>query len=119
MLQPSGGGDTITYILGDISEPDGYVILRNGTLDLEIEDELLVENSGRWRLTIEAGSATVRPGGEGKLRMDIRALAPLFSSYYTADQLVRLGVIQSSDDRQLTLAAQAFAGDAPWLPELY
>ena len=208
LLKPSGGGDTITYILGPMNKPAGYVILRtatreggvpqplvstdlavnsppalqrlfalihdhrsmcdsfqwygppqdpviffadeqwvsvtscmrwmlrvidlpaalsqrgynpsfNGTLDFEIEDELLVENSGRWRLTIESGTATVGPGGEGKLRMNIRALAPLYSSYYRADQLAQLGVIRSSDDRQLTLATQAFAGDAPWLPELY
>ncbi len=97
----------------------GYHRSFEGTLDLEVEDELLAENSGRWQLSVTAGTATVRRGGEGKLRMDIRALSPLFSSYYSAEQLVRLGVIHSSDERQVALATQAFAGDPPWLPEVY
>jgi predicted acetyltransferase len=51
--------------------------------------------------------------------MNIRALSPLFSAHLSAQQLIRLGVIESSQDQQTQLATTAFAGDAPWLPELF
>jgi predicted acetyltransferase len=100
-------------------ERRGYDRSASGTLDLEIEDELQPENAGRWRVVIDSGTANIRRGGSGSLRMDIRALAPLYSSFYTADQLVRLGVIWSGDDGQLSLATRAFGGEPPWLTEVF
>jgi predicted acetyltransferase len=97
----------------------GYCRSVEGTLHLDIVDELLRENSGRWRVHFSDGRATVEPGGDGRLRMNIQALAPLFSARYSAQQLIRLGIIESSRDQQTQLATAAMAGDAPWLPELF
>ncbi len=97
----------------------GYSDSVSGTLQLEIEDVVLPGNAGRWQVRISGGRAEVDRGGSGALRMNIRALAPLFSAYYSAEQLCRMGWIESNDDQQLSLATAALAGDAPWLPELY
>ncbi len=114
----------ITWMLRIVDLPAaitqrGYCPSVEGTLDLQIEDELLPENSGRWQVHFAAGCASVEPGGDGHLRMNIRALAPLFSAFYSAGQLIRLGAIESSSDAQTDLATAAFAGDAPWLAELF
>lgn len=97
----------------------GYNRGVDGTLHFDLQDDVLPENSGRWEMTIDSGRADVRRGGKGTLRMNIRALAPLFSAFYSADQLVRLGVIESADEAQIRLATAAFSGDPAWLPEIF
>lgn len=97
----------------------GYDESISGELHLEISDRLLAENSGRWLMRVAAGKATVERGGEGRLAMDIRSLAPLYSSFYSAEELIRTGAIETTDEDQIRLASRIFAGPAPWLPELY
>lgn len=97
----------------------GYSAHASGELHLEIEDDLLKENSGRWTLAIDGGSARVQSGGEGSLKMNISALAPLFSSFFSASQLVRLGMITSEAKEQISLADRAFSGPSPWVSELF
>jgi predicted acetyltransferase len=97
----------------------GYASHVKGSLQLEIEDDLFPENSGRWRVDIGAGSADVVRGGDGALKMDIRALAPLYSAFYSAAELVQMGFVRCDDPSQVALAGAAFAGPQPWLPEIF
>lgn len=97
----------------------GYQPSANGTLHLDVEDDLLAENAGRWEITFDSGTATVRRGGDGSMRMNVRGLAPLFSGFHSAEQLAQMGVIQASDRSQIQLASTAFLGDPPWLPEIF
>jgi predicted acetyltransferase len=46
-----------------------------GELQLEIEDDLFEDNSGRWVLTVSGGEGSVRRGGEGHLRCHVRGLS--------------------------------------------
>lgn len=89
------------------------------TLNLQIEDDLFPENRGNWQVRIVGGGAEVQAGGDGSLRMNVRALAPLFTSYYSAAELAQLGRIEAASDDQLSAADQAFAGPAPWMPEVF
>ncbi len=97
----------------------GYDPGVNGELHLEIRDDLLPENRGRWILRVEGGKGEAVRGGEGHLVMDIRSLAPIYSSFYSAETLVRFGVIEGKNDQQIRLANQIFAGPDPWLTEIF
>jgi predicted acetyltransferase len=100
-------------------EQRGYPKDVQAQLHFEIEDPILNENTGRWLLNINQGTASVEPGGEGHLRINIQALAPLFSSFYSAEELVTCGAIESSNNDQIQLATRVFSGPAPWLPEIF
>jgi predicted acetyltransferase len=84
-------------------------------LDLQIEDSVLPENSGRYRVQVRSGSATVeRAQGLGKLRLRATALACLYSGFASAEQLKRAGHIDG-DDAAVTALSAGFAGPAPGL----
>jgi predicted acetyltransferase len=87
-------------------------------LHLEIEDPLIEANRGRWILSVEAGHASVQPGGRGDLRMDIRALASLYAGYHTAEQLLLLGACEGAI-AAARAAAGIFAGTTPWMSDMY
>jgi predicted acetyltransferase len=97
----------------------GYPAGITATIDLQIDDELIPENSGNWQIRIADGGAQVQAGGEGSLRISVRALAPLFSAYCSATELVQLGQIQASCGDQIAAADRVFAGPAAWMPEVF
>jgi predicted acetyltransferase len=100
-------------------EGRGYAPGVRAEVHLEIADELLPKNSGRWTVAVEGGRASsVVKGGRGGLRLDIRALAPLYSGLISAAQLRVLGQVEG-DDEAVAAADAAFAGTAPWKSDMY
>jgi predicted acetyltransferase len=83
-------------------------------LHLEISDDLLPQNSGRFALSISNSTGRVRTGGRGRIKLDIRGLAPLFSGHLSATQLASIGMLDASVD-DLALASTVFAGPPPWM----
>ena len=81
---------------------------------MEVRDELLPENHGRFVLEVVGGEASVRRGGEGRLALDVRALAPLYTGHLTAQDLRSVGLLDA-EDRDVGLAIALFAGGAPWM----
>ncbi|MEM9586228.1 MAG: GNAT family N-acetyltransferase [Planctomycetota bacterium] len=100
-------------------ESRGYPPGCTGSLDIELTDELFESNQGRWRIDFCGGRASVQPGGEGTFRLDVKTLAPLYSSLHSASELAAFGRIQHAAPEEITLADQAFAGPTPWMPEIY
>jgi predicted acetyltransferase len=90
----------------------------DGVLDLEVTDDLLPDNAGRWRLTVSSGQATVEPGGTGALRIDARGLAPLYFGHVSARGLVTRGRA-SGDDATLRQADRLFRETQPWVGHLF
>jgi predicted acetyltransferase len=90
----------------------------SGEVHLEVRDELLPRNAGRWLLAVEAGRGSVSRGGRGDLRLDVRALAPLYSGLLSARQLRLLGWAEG-DDGAVAAADRVFAGTTPWLGDMY
>lgn len=88
----------------------GYPVGVNGRLELEISDPLLTENAGRWVLEVAEGKGVVAAGGEGRLKMTIDSLAPLYSGFLSAKQLSGAGRLQGSPE-QVDLAGELFAGE--------
>jgi predicted acetyltransferase len=71
----------------------------------------------RWPVVGKDG-AQVERGGEGRLQMDVSALGPLYSGYFSASILQELGKLQG-DLASVALADQLFAAPVPWMREIY
>lgn len=104
--------------VGAALEARGYPPGLETTVDLEVDDELLPQNAGRWRLRIAGGLGAIERGGEGAVRLGVRGLASLYSGYTSAENLAVLG-LASGEAGALAAASAAFAGPAPWLPEIF
>jgi predicted acetyltransferase len=87
-------------------------------LELDLRDELIPANCGRFVVDIAGGVAEVRRGGRGGLVLDSRALAALYTSHATPQQLAHAGRLVAGDSA-LTRAAVAFAGPPPSLPDFF
>ena len=74
----------------------GYPAGLSQRLELDVTDDLIAENSGRFTLTVEAGTPTVTRGGSGSLRTGIQGLAQLFSGQFSPHTLAAMGRIQGS-----------------------
>ena len=99
-------------------ESRGYPAGVRGALHLEIEDPLFPSNSGRFLLEVEDGQGRVRAGGEGKLRLDVRALAPLYTGLLSPAALQAVGKLDA-DEGSLGLASALFAGPAPTMTDMF
>lgn len=87
-------------------------------LHLDVADETLPENAGRWMVRIADGSAAVTRGGRGSLRVDIRGLAALYTGYQSPHELA-LGGLLSANEADLAAAAAVTAGPAPWMRDTF
>ncbi len=94
----------------------GYPLSLSCSLDLEITDDILSENSGRYRLEVVNGSVSVTKGGTGELKLRIDAFASLYASFLTATELHRIGWLEG-DRSALDRASLLFGGPMPWMPD--
>lgn len=94
----------------------GYPADVEARLELQVADEQLRGNRGKWILEVAGGAGTVRAGGRGHLRVDVRALATLYSGQLSAERLASLGSLEGTA-RRLATASTVFAGMAPSLPD--
>lgn len=96
----------------------GYPTHLETELHLDVYDDLLLENNGKFILRIANGSGEVTRGGSGDLKVDIRGLAPLYTGLFTPHQLHALGRIEATE-KALSIAAQVFGGAVPWMPDFF
>ncbi len=94
----------------------GYPAGLTAELHLEIGDDLLPQNNGRFVLQISGGTGRVRKGGQGRLKLDVRGLAPLFTGHLSATQLALAGLLEGTE-ADMALASAAFAGPSPWMSD--
>lgn len=93
-------------------EARGYPAGTNAELHMEIRDELLPGNHGRFVLEISDGRGRVSRGGKGKLAMDIRGLVPLYTGFLSPLNLRAAGLLEG-DVSDVHKAEGIFAGSAP------
>jgi len=96
----------------------GYPQGITAELHLEVEDDLITENNGKFILTVANGRGEVTKGGKGELKIDVRSLAPLYTGLFTPQQLQLAGKIQATAT-SLATATQIFAGTSPWMPDFF
>lgn len=92
----------------------GYPRGVQAELHLEIADDVLPSNAGRLVLKVNDGKGRVRTGGRGSVKLDVRGLAPLFSSHLSATELALVGMADARDS-DLAAANAVFAGPRPWI----
>lgn len=96
----------------------GYAPGISAELHLEISDDLLPQNNGRFVLQISDGVGRVRKGGRGRLKLHVRGLAPLFTGHFSATQLALAGML-AGGEAEMALASAAFAGPPPWMGDSF
>jgi predicted acetyltransferase len=99
-------------------EARGYGAGIGAELHLEVVDDVVPGNAERWVLHVADGRGRVEAGGEGRLKLDVRALAALYSGHQTPDALHGRGMLQASEDER-ALTRSVFAGSAPWMPSIF
>jgi predicted acetyltransferase len=99
-------------------EQRGYPKGIETELHLEVEDDLLTQNNGKFILKVSDGQGEVRLGGRGELHLPIRGLAPLYTGLLTPEQLQSNGQIQAKE-QALPIATQLFSGNSPWMPDFF
>lgn len=96
----------------------GYPHAVNAEVHLELRDELVPENHGRFVLRVERGQGHVSRGGRGEVRMGIRSLAAMYTGHMTPTGLRLAGMVEG-EEPALAAAAVVFGGGAPWMTDFF
>ena len=99
-------------------EKRGYSPGIQAELHLEVQDDLLAENNGRFILSVANGRGEVTSGGKGEMKLDIRGLAPLYTGLFTPQQLQLAGQLDATETA-MSAATQIFAGASPWMADFF
>ncbi|RKH39322.1 GNAT family N-acetyltransferase [Corallococcus llansteffanensis] len=90
----------------------------SGALHLDVQDDLFPENQHRFVLEVGGGAARVRVGGEGRLRLHVRGLSPLFTGFLSPRALQLAGMLEA-DDASLEVASALFSGPSPSMRDMF
>jgi predicted acetyltransferase len=96
----------------------GYAPPVTAELHLNVHDDLIEPNNGRYVLRIRDGRGEVESGGEGRLDIDIRGLAMLYSGFSSATDLLATGLLRGNAD-DARAADAVFAGPLPWMTDIF
>lgn len=88
-------------------------------VDLDVADEQVSDNAGRWRLAVEDGNGTLTRGGDGTVALGVGALSALYSGYADPRTLRRAGLLSCADDAALGTLATMTAGPRPRLLDYF
>ncbi|MEH1960402.1 MAG: GNAT family N-acetyltransferase [Nostoc sp.] len=99
-------------------EMRGYPSGIQAELHLDIQDNLLTGNNGKFILSVANGRGEVTKGGKGELQLDIRELAPLYTSLFTPYHLQQVGKLHGTETA-ISAATQIFAGSSPWMADFF
>ncbi|MEH2448146.1 MAG: GNAT family N-acetyltransferase [Nostoc sp.] len=99
-------------------EMRGYPSGIQAELHLDIQDNLLDANNGKFILSVANGRGEVTKGGKGELQLDIRELAPLYTSLFAPYHLQIAGKLNGTETAILA-ATQIFAGASPWMADFF
>ncbi|UCC29574.1 MAG: GNAT family N-acetyltransferase [Phycisphaerales bacterium] len=99
-------------------EARGYPPAANTDVHVEVVDDVLRHNHGRFVLEVSDSQGRVREGGGGNVRIDVRGLAALYTGHLSPADLKLAGYLDGPDE-DLAKAALVFAGPAPWMPDIF
>ncbi|MBV6624416.1 MAG: GNAT family N-acetyltransferase [Rivularia sp. (in: Bacteria)] len=96
----------------------GYASTPEAELHLQIKDDLIAENNGKFILSVAKGSGNIARGGKGELKLDIKGLASLYGGLFSPQQLQLAGKLDGTEN-SLAKATQIFSGASPWMMDFF
>lgn len=111
-------GDALWLRLVDVATAlSGRSYGADDPLVLDVADQFLPENAGRWRL---AGGRAERTEDEPDLSLDVGELGSLYLGAFTASELVRSGLVRELRESAASRADAVFRSERkPWCPEIF
>lgn len=91
----------------------GWPTAVEGSVDLDLVDDLCPWNSGTHQLTLKAGAGSLSPGGAGTVRVGPGALAVLYAGAVDPATLRRAGLLTGGDADIDAFLSAAAAGPPP------
>jgi predicted acetyltransferase len=98
--------------------PRGYT----GEIHLDVIDDQLIANNGRYVVEIDNGRGQVSAGGDGTLNINVRGLAALYSGFKSPTDLIALDLLKVNAGKSadaIDLAAAAFAGSESCMSDAF
>jgi predicted acetyltransferase len=96
----------------------GYSPGLSAELHLDMRDDLLPANSGRFVLHVAEGRGEVARGGAGRIRLHVRDLAAIYTGFMAPHECAYLGTIEAPTE-DLALAGAVFAGPRPGIADMF
>ena len=96
----------------------GYPPGLEAKLHLDIQDDLLPANNGKFCLQVSQGKGVIERGGNGEFQVNIRHLASLYTGFLSPLQLKQLNYLQTTP-AALATASLIFSGDRPWMADFF
>ena len=96
----------------------GYPPGLEAKLHLDIQDDLLPANNGKFCLQVSQGKGVIKRGGNGEFQVNIRHLASLYTGFLSPLQLKQLNYLQTTP-AALATASLIFSGDRPWMADFF
>ena len=111
-------GDGLWCRLVDVGAAlSGRSYAADDELVLDVADEFLPENAGRWRL---AGGEASRTDADADLALNVTELGSVYLGGFTFAELERAGLVQELKDGAIERADAVFRTDVrPWCPEIF
>lgn len=97
----------------------GYPPGLDVTVELDLADDRVAANHGRFVLEVAGGAGRLTAGGAGRVAIDVRHLAPLYTGYTPAPVLARRGALRGATAADVEALQWAFAGPTPWLRDYF
>ena len=76
-------------------EARGYPGGVRAELHLDVRDDFLPGNQGHHVLSVSGGRGKVARGGRGELKLDVGALAPLYTGYHSVAEWSKFGRLEA------------------------
>lgn len=89
------------------------------TVPLRVRDDRVASNDGPFVLEVADGRGQLAPGGDGRVEVDVRDLAALYTGYRPAVALARRGGLPGATATDVAALANAFDAPAPWMREYF
>lgn len=103
-------------------EARGYSVATRGKVEMDVRDDVVAENNGRWSAEFADGRARLKKigaaGGRSGVSCGIRGLAAIYSGLYSPRQAALVGLC-SGEDKALDILGGALAGGTPWMSDHY
>jgi GNAT superfamily N-acetyltransferase len=90
----------------------GFPTGLEAAVTLAVDDPIVLEAQGPWRLEVSGGRGVLEPAGSADIVMDVRAFGPLFTGFRSPQQLALAGLLDGPEAALDALAAM-FSGPPP------